>query len=225
MNVYFISGIGGDRRLFNYIRLPEDFHIGYVDWILPGNKENLPDYAFRLTEQIDTSQPFILVGASLGGIMAVEIAKRLTPVATILISSIPVSAQLPVYYTAARHLKLAQLLPTSFIKGASSFKRWFTRETAANKKLMRQMIRDGDPRFIKWGLNAVLEWHNEEIPQPLWHIHGTRDEVFPVRLTRPSHKIPRAGHLLVMSHPTEINNILGEILRSYLPAVPASATL
>jgi pimeloyl-ACP methyl ester carboxylesterase len=214
MNVYFISGIGGDRRLFNYIQLPEDFHVGYVDWILPEKKENLPDYANRLTEQIDTGQPFILVGASLGGIMAVEIAKRLTPVATILISSIPVSAQLPAYYTAARHLRLARLLPTSFIKGASNFKRLFTREKGADKKLMRQMIRDGDPRFIKWGLNAVLEWRNEEIPQPLWHIHGARDEVFPIRLTHPSHKIPRAGHLLVMSHAEEVNRILREILLS-----------
>ncbi|MES1161164.1 MAG: alpha/beta hydrolase, partial [Bacteroidota bacterium] len=179
MNVYFISGIGGDRRLFHGIRLPEGFRTSYVDWILPGNKETLPDYALRLTEQIEPTQPFVLVGASLGGIMAVEIAKRLAPVATILISSIPVSSQLPVYYTAARHLRLAQLLPTSFIKGASHFKRLFTRETGANKKLMRQMIRDGDARFIKWGLNAVLEWRNEVKPQPLWHIHGTRDEVFP----------------------------------------------
>ena len=224
MNVYFISGIGGDRRLFHYIQLPEDFHIGFVDWIEPGEKESLPDYAFRLTEQIDTRQPFILVGVSLGGIMAVEIAKRLTPAATILISSIPVSAQLPAYYIAARHLRLAQLLPASFIKGASSFKRWFTREPAADKKLIRQMIRDGEPRFIKWALNAVLDWRNEEVPQPLWHIHGTRDEVFPIRFTRPSHTIHRAGHLLVISHAAAINGILGEILPSYRSVLPASAT-
>lgn len=215
MNVYFISGIGGDSRLFKHIQLPEDFQIRHVDWITPEEKEPLADYAFRLAEQIDTRQPFILVGTSLGGILAVEIAKRFRPVATILISSVPISAQLPGYYNAARMLRLAEFVPASFVKGVSTFKRLFTRETDDDKQLIRQMIKDGDPRFIKWALGAVLEWQNTAIPQPLWHIHGTRDEVFPFRLTRPSHTIPGGGHLLVISHAAEINRILRDILAGY----------
>lgn len=224
MNVYFISGIGGDRRLFKHIQLPGDFQIRHVDWIVPGKKETLPEYAFRLTEQIDTRQPFILLGTSLGGIMAVEIAKRFAPVATILISSVPVSAQFPLYYAAARYLRLADLLPASLIKRASVLKRRFTREKEADKQLILQMIRDGDPWFIKWALTAVLEWRNEEIPQPLWHIHGTRDEVFPFRLTRPSHRIQKGGHLLVISHAEEVNRILRDLLPSYSYIFLAKAT-
>jgi pimeloyl-ACP methyl ester carboxylesterase len=218
MNVYFISGIGGDRRLFKHIELPEDFQMRYVDWVLPGQRESLPDYAFRLTEQIDTRQPFILVGLSLGGIMAVEIAKRCPPVATILIGSVPVSSQLPGYYIIARRLRLVKFLPVSFFKGTATVKRLFTREKEEDKKMIRQIIREGNSWFIKWGLNAVLEWRNEYIPQPLWHIHGTRDEVFPVWLTRPSHTIPKGGHMLVVSHSTEVNRILREILYRYTAA-------
>src|SRR5882757_6420432 len=102
INVYFISGIGGDSRLFKHIQLPEGFQARYVDWINPEKKEPLPDYALRLTAQIDTQQPFVLAGMSLGGIMAVEIAKRFPPVATILIGSVPISAQFPWYYTIVR---------------------------------------------------------------------------------------------------------------------------
>jgi pimeloyl-ACP methyl ester carboxylesterase len=87
------------------------------------------------------------------------------------------------------------------------------------------MIRDGSPGFIKWALDAALDWRNEATPQPLWHIHGSRDEVFPVSLTRPSHTIPKAGHMLLMSHSAEINSILGDILRHYSPPLSASATL
>jgi pimeloyl-ACP methyl ester carboxylesterase len=223
ISVYFISGIGGDRRLFSHIRLPEGFQARYVDWIPPEPKEPLSSYALRLTAQIDAQRPFILAGISLGGIIAVEIAKRFPPVATILIGSVPTSAQFPWYYTLARSLKITALFPASFFKRAAIFKRLFTREKAADKELIRQMIRDGSPGFIKWALDAVLDWRNEAVPQPLWHIHGSRDEVFPVSLTRPSHTIPKAGHMPLMSHSAEINNILGDILRHYSPPLSTSA--
>jgi pimeloyl-ACP methyl ester carboxylesterase len=223
INVYFISGIGGDSRLFKHIQLPADFRIRYVDWINPKKNETLPGYAFRLAEQIDTRQPFILAGVSMGGIIAVEIAKHFPPAATILISSVPVSAQLPRYYIFVRFLRITTMLPASFFKGASTLKRFFTREKEEDKKLIRQIIRDGDPWFIKWALDAVLDWRNEDIPQPLWHIHGSRDEVFPVWLTRPSHTIPNAGHMLIISHAAEINRILREVLPHYSPVFSANA--
>ena len=213
VNVYFISGIGGDSRLFKHIQLPAGFQARYVEWVNPEKKEPLPGYALRLTAQIDTQQPFILVGMSLGGIMAVEIAKRFPPVATILIGSVPLSAQLPWYYSLVRRLRITVLFPASFFKRAATLKRLFTREKTADKILLRQIIREGDPWFIKWAIDAVLDWRNEDIPQPLWHIHGSRDEVFPVWLTRPSHTIPKGGHMLVMSHAAEINRILREILQ------------
>ncbi|HEX9511370.1 MAG TPA: alpha/beta hydrolase [Puia sp.] len=224
MNVYFISGIGGDSRLFRHIQLPAGFQIGYVEWIIPEKKESLTDYACRLTEQIDTRQPFILVGMSLGGILSVEIAKRFPPAATILIGSIPVSSHLPGYYAIAGRLRLPDLFPPSFFKGAATLKRLLTREKSEDKAMLRQVIRDGNPWFIKWGLKAVLEWRNEEIPQPLWHIHGSRDEVFPVWFTRPSHIVPKGGHLLVINHANEVNRILGELLPRYSPVFSANAT-
>jgi len=224
LNVYFISGIGGDSRLFKHVQLPEGYDTRYVEWITPEKRERLPDYAFRLTEQIDTRQPFILVGMSLGGIMAVEIAKRYAPVATILIGSIPVSSHLPGYYTVAGKLRLADLLPPSFFKRAATLKRLLTREKNEDKAMIREVIRDGDPWFIKWGLKAVLEWRNEEIPHPLWHIHGARDEVFPIWFTKPSHVIPRGGHMLVINHAAEVNRILGEILSLYSSVFSANAT-
>jgi len=76
VNVYFISGMGADGRLFKHIRLPEGFRMNFVDWIEPGREETIPAYASRLAEHMDTTRPFVLVGVSLGGIMSVEIAKR-----------------------------------------------------------------------------------------------------------------------------------------------------
>jgi len=185
----------------------------FVDWIKPGEEETISSYASRLAGQIDPSQPFALVGVSLGGIVSVEIAKLYPAVATVIIGSIPVSAQLPGYYhTLGRRLGLLNVLPGSFFKRAASVKRFFTRETAADKQLIWQMIDEADDQFLLWAMRAVLKWENKDLPQPLWHIHGSQDIVFPIGLTRPSHKIRGAGHLLVMTHAEKVNAILQEAL-------------
>jgi len=212
VKVYFTSGIGADYRLFTHLRLPEGFDTSYIHWIAPLEDEKLPDYAFRLTQQIDTTQPFILVGLSLGGIMSVEMAKRISPLCTILISSVPVSAHLPRFYKMAGNLGLGKWVPASFLKAATTVKHTLTMRPAANRQLMMAVIRAGDDRFIRWALNAVLNWNNTEIPQPLYHLHGTRDEVFPINLTTPTHTIRKGGHMFLLDRPDTVNRILGELL-------------
>lgn len=212
MNIYCISGLGGDHRLFKHIQAPEGYEIVPVKWIAPKPKESLVDYAMRLGACIDRSQPFILVGLSLGGIMAVELAKRLSPVCTIIISSIPVSTELPGYYKTASKLKLVRIVPSFVFKAAAILKRLYSGESREDKRLVLRMIREGDNRFIKWAMRAVTEWKNEIVPSPLWHIHGTKDEVFPIFRTHPTHIIRKGRHLLLMSHSPEINRILKEII-------------
>lgn len=212
MKVYFISGIGADHRFFTHVRLPEGYEPSYIHWIPPLPKEELSHYALRLSDQIDSSQPFVLAGLSLGGIMAVDIAQKIPPVCTILISSVPSAAHLPKLYRLAGKLRLGRLIPATLLKLAALIKHSLFMRPAENRRLMRQVIRSGDHRFIRWALNAVLDWDNRNIPSPLYHIHGTRDEVFPIRLTTPTHVVRKAGHMFVVSHPETVNQFLREVL-------------
>lgn len=212
--------MGADRRLFKHVRLPAGFEPEYLDWIPFKPGESLGQYAFRLSEKIDKTKPFVLIGLSLGGLMAVEIARRFPPVCTILIASVPLSMQFPAHFRMAQRLRLHELIPPGLIKSVASFKRVFTHESKEDKKLIRQMIRDTDPGFLTWAMQAALDWKNEQVPAPLCHLHGTRDEVFPVWLTKPTHKIPRGGHVLVMSHPEAVNHHLHQILGPFARAVP-----
>src|SRR6266487_4519719 len=98
MKVYFISGLAADKRVFKHIQLPPGFEAVHLDWISPQKDESLANYALRLADNINRNEPFALVGLSFGGMLATEIAKRYHPAATILISSVPVSTQLPGYY-------------------------------------------------------------------------------------------------------------------------------
>jgi len=212
MKVYFISGLAADKRVFKYIELPQGYEAVYLDWISPIKDETLPAYALRLAKAIDTSEPFALVGLSFGGMLATEIAKQYQPVVTFLISSVPVSNQLPGYFRMAGKLGLHKIVPVSLIKTSSVTKRFFTRENSEDKKLLWQIINESDMHLIRWSMHAILSWQNETIPQPVWHIHGTHDEILPVKFTHPTHTVPKEGHMLVMTRPDVVNSVLAKAL-------------
>jgi pimeloyl-ACP methyl ester carboxylesterase len=220
MKTYFISGIGADYRLFTHIRLPEGYETRYIHWIPPEHEETLPAYARRLTAQIETSEPYILIGFSLGGIMAIEIAKAFPPLCTIIISSVPVSASLPPYYTLAHRLQLTKIASPTLMKLLASVKHLLTMRSRDNWKIMREVIWSGDDQFISWAMDAVLKWENNIIPQPFYHIHGSRDEIFPISRIKPTYIIPKGGHTLIMNHPQAINALLQQILSTPIPSGP-----
>lgn len=212
MKVYFISGLGADCRVFTHIRLPEGFEKVDIDWISPLKNESLGEYALRLAGKIDTSEKFAVVGLSMGGMIASEIAGRFSPAATILVSSISSSDQIPKRYKIMHALKLDKLLPVSVIKSATVLKRLFTVESKDDKSLLRAVIKDTDPVFIRWALRAIPQWHYTAVPKDLWHIHGSSDEILPIRYTRPTHTIAGGSHMMVMTKAIEVNKIIAEAL-------------
>lgn len=212
MTVYFISGLAADRSVFKYIQLPHFCKPVYLDWIPPQPAETLAAYALRLAQSIDTTEPFALIGLSFGGMLATEIALHVKPVCVILISSIPAVQQLPNYFRLAAVLRLHKIVPVAVIRQAAILKRLFTVETAADKTLLRAMIRKSDVGFIRWAMHAVLTWQNKAIPENLAHIHGTRDEVLPLRFTKPTHVVRGGGHLMLLTRAKEVNTILCELL-------------
>jgi pimeloyl-ACP methyl ester carboxylesterase len=217
MNVYFISGLAADRRVFKHIRLPNGFTMIHLDWIPALKGETLVNYASRLATPINRSEPFILVGLSMGGMVATEIAKQYSPTATILLSSIATHQHLPTHLKLAGKLKLHRIVPVKLVKNAAILKRFFTTETPDDKTTLKQIIRESDSRFIYWAMDAILKWRNEEVPQPLFHLHGTRDEILPIKYTKPTHVIPKAGHLMVMNRASQVNEFLTGILKRYQP--------
>ncbi|MCU0379842.1 MAG: alpha/beta hydrolase [Chitinophagaceae bacterium] len=212
MKVYFISGLAADGRVFRHIQLPADYEAVYLNWLRPDKDESLTNYAGRMSGQIDTTEPFYILGLSLGGMIAAEIVRLYPQGRLILVASIPHAGHLPVYYRWMQRVRLQKLVPVRAIKTGVYLRRYFTTESKEDKEMLRQMIRDADPYFIRWSLTAVLEWQRYEPPQDLIHIHGTNDIVLPVRYTRPTHIIPGGSHLMIFDRARDINEVLSEIL-------------
>jgi hypothetical protein len=91
-------------------------------------------------------------------------------------------------------------------------KRLFAPETTEEKAMLRGMIRDCDPGFIRWALHAIISWENKQVPERLFHIHGKRDGILPISFAKPTHLIKGGGHLMILNRAAEINRILGSIL-------------
>lgn len=208
MKAYCISGLGADERIFCNLHFPDVLEPVYLKWIKPEPNEALEHYALRLSEKIEDKEPYVLIGLSLGGMLAVEISKKKHPLATILISSVATSSELPGWYRWAGQVGLHKLLPAGLYKTASFLKRYFTTESSESKKLVQQLIRESDPEFIRWGVNAIVGWKNEEVPDAVYRIHGTKDEILPLKVQEGIQAIPGGKHLMILDRAGEINPML-----------------
>jgi pimeloyl-ACP methyl ester carboxylesterase len=203
--IYFISGLGADSRVFSKLKFPPQFDLIYLDWVPALENESLAHYAGRLSVNIDNSAPFYLVGLSFGGMLATEIAKKLNPVHTFLISSIPVFKELPWYYRASGALNLQKIVPLSLMKKGNTIGlRFLGAKTEDEKALLKQLIIDSDPVFMKWALTAILKWRNTERPANIIQIHGTADNILPHKYTKADILIEGGGHFMVYANATKI---------------------
>ena len=213
MTVYFISGLGADERAFQRINLPGDISIKHVKWIEPLRKEKFTHYVERLSGQIDQQQDFVLVGLSFGGLIAIEMAKFLSPKKVILLSSFTSRNQLPLSYRLIGALKLNLLIPGSFMKNSNFFVDWlFGIKKRRDRELLREILKDSSPHYLSWSVNEILNWKNSFTPPNLYHIHGGNDNILPCNRIKPDEVVAGAGHLMVYTHAPEVNKFLWSTL-------------
>jgi len=216
VRIYFISGLGADRRVFRNLVFPTDFELMYLDWIVPLPDELLEDYAIRLAAGIDHTTPFYLIGLSMGGMMATEIAKKLNPIHTFLISSVPSYKQIPWYFKLAGKLKLQKMITARLIKQAKFIPtKLLGGKTPEERVLLKTLILDSDPVFMKWALTSILEWKNSDRPENLTHIHGNKDITLPIRYCKPDVIINAAGHFMVYANAEEISSYILQKINAF----------
>jgi len=216
MNLYFISGLGADKRVFQKLILPEVFTIHYIEWLPTVKQETLASYSHKLSAQIDTTKPFTLVGLSFGGVIAVEMTKFLSPVQTVLISSFCFKKEVPWFYFFLSKTGIYKLVPIKIFLRPNHFVfRLFGAYNPRAKELFRQILEDTDPDFFHWALNQLFSWDNDWTPPNLLRIHGTADKVLPFKSNMDAIPVAGGEHLMVYSKWEEVSEILADKL---LPA-------
>lgn len=209
--VYFISGLGADKRIFSFLDLSFCEPV-FIDWIQPLHKESLPQYALRLREQIKEEHP-TLVGISFGGMLATEIAKTNKACKAIIISSNKVHTEFPGYLRIGKYIPVYKWIPMKFLKRNGVGTKWMLGPRGdEQKKLLKQIMSDSDTRFVKWAIAAILNWTNKDVPANLVHIHGTADNLLPCRLVKADHIIENGTHVMTMDKAEEITALLKNLI-------------
>lgn len=213
MNVYFLSGLGADKRVFSKLKLDDRFEIHHIEWIKPENKETISHYAARLTAGIDTTRPFQLVGVSFGGMIATEMTDLIKPEQVILISSTPVGIPLSKGYQRLVRFLLLSPFAAPVLKSTNSIVyKYFGADTPELKAMLKDILHDTDSKFLKWALNRLTTWDRKTPPPHYFHVHGANDRLIQLKLVKPDIVIPNAGHLMVYGQADQISEILNKQL-------------
>ena len=207
--VYLLSGLGADKRVFDFLDLSE-YNIKHVEWVAPGPNETIESYAHRLLNQIQNPRP-ILIGVSFGGLMAGEIAKLREPEKLILISSAQTKNDIPLLYRLAGQSKIIKILPTCLFKKVNALTYWFFgANTDHEQALLKKIISETDDTFLKWAINQITSWKNKTSIKNTFTIHGNQDRILPHQ--KPDFKIEKGGHLMIINRSIEINSIIKKLI-------------
>ncbi|TGL49757.1 alpha/beta hydrolase [Leptospira wolffii] len=212
-NIYLISGLGADERVFRNIDFNGE-NPKYIHWINPHIDESLESYSMRLLEQVDSETDLILVGVSFGGIIANEMAKHISTKKIIIISSIKASSEKPLVYRIIHFLRLINLVPSFLLRTYNPIMAYFFGiSSSEDRDLLKSFLSKTEGSFVKWSLKSILQWNSEINPSNLSHIHGTKDKLFPSRLIGQVVLIADGGHFMILNKAKEISLKLREILK------------
>lgn len=208
-NVYYISGLGADERVFGYLHL-KGVHEKHIKWIAPHKHEPLHDYCKRLTPQIDRSNEIILIGVSFGGMVAQEISKIINVDKVIIISSVKSPREFDWQLSCVRFLKLHRLAPSRFLKWSNLLTGdyYFGTQSKEESDLLKLIIQDTDRFFMKWAIEEIMKWDNLSAKNNITHIHGDKDRIFPIRRIKKAIRIPNGGHFMIVNRAREITDII-----------------
>lgn len=206
-SIYIFSGLGADERVFQRLDF-SGYSTTFIKWNIPQQKETIEHYATRLLEQITTTKP-ILIGLSFGGLIAVEVAKQIATAKVISISSVKTKYEIPFYYRIAGHIGLHKLFPTKILKNSNFITNWFFGTTSLyDKQLLKQILIDTDPTFLKWAIDKVALWKNQTQTKNIYQVHGTNDRILPFKFINCNSTIKNGGHLMTLDKADELNIIL-----------------
>ena len=207
--LYALPGMGADERMFPapWNKLPE---FVAVDWSSSLDRRTLVDVARSIVETHKIKDGDVIVGTSLGGMVAAEIAQLRSLSRLILIGSAISPAEVNPLLT-----KLSVLADYTPIE-------WLQFSAASIPADLCQMFGETDAVFIRAMCHEIARWSGY-VPgtERLSRIHGRYDYVIPI----PSQVdyVIDGGHLIAMTHAPECVGIVQHLLQERTGSAPRSA--
>jgi len=211
--IYLIPGLGADCRIYNNIDL-NDHEVICVDWIEPHKTDTLATYAQKLIYQYNILPKSMVIGNSLGGMIAIEIAKIIPVAKVIQISSIKTISEAPWYFSWLRAIPFYKPIPGKvFTRLEFLIKPFFGHMNEADNWLFVDMLKKSSPVFLKWAMDATLKWDNKVILKNVFQIIGDKDVVFSYQKIKGAIIVKGGTHIMIFERAKEVTKILKQILK------------
>ena len=95
----------------------------------------------------------------------------------------------------------------SLLKSSNFITNWFFGISSTfDKQLLKQILIDTDPTFLKWAIDKIVRWSNQKQTKNLFHIHGTNDKILPLNFVKCNSAVKNGGHLMTLNKTEELNN-------------------
>lgn len=212
--VYFMPGLAASSTIFENIHLPEEeFEIVLLNWFLPNDKESLQDYAFRMTKNIHHDNP-VLIGVSFGGILVQEMAKQIKVRKTIIVSSVRSNKEFPRRMKIAKSTMAYKLIPTQLLSNVEALAKYAFGDTITKRlALYEKYLQMRDKKYLDWAIENVILWNNDKIDEKVLHIHGDKDEVFPIKYIHNCISVKGGTHIMIINKYKWLNENLPTLIK------------
>lgn len=214
VNVYFLHGQGSDTRLFDSIQLKTGYVKNCIAYGTPKRGSTMESFARELALQIDTTQPFVLVGTSLGGMLCTEMSEFLHPQQTILISSAANRKELPFRYRFQRVIPLYFIVPGFLMAGGARMLQPIVEpDRKHNKATFKSMLKEKNGKYMRRTVRMIICWKRKSNTAALYKIHGTKDHTLPLRKIKNVNVVIEDGsHMMTLTRANEISTELNKAL-------------
>ena len=214
IHIYFVPGMAANSKIYEFLTLDKTlFECHFLEWKTPLSKdESIVSYAQRMCDDISHENP-VLIGVSFGGVVVQEMSKLMATKKVIIISSIKNIQELPKRLKLVEKTKVYKLFPAKFIENIDTYIDMFIgdyqkKKFQTYKKYMS--VRNAD--YLHWAIVTILHWQQSESIENVVHIHGTRDEVFPIKHITNCIEIENGTHVMIITKAKKITSAISEAL-------------
>lgn len=212
-HIYLFPGQGSDSRIFSKFKFDNRYIIHHISYPIPQKGLMLKEFAFQISKQIDTSQNYILIGVSLGGMLCSELTDILHPQKTIIISSAKHRKELPMQYKFQKYVPINKLIPARLVYwGAKILQPIVEPDRNLEKETFKSMLGSKSPKYLKRTANMIINWNKASSSDKIVHIHGTNDHTLPLKQIKANYIIENGSHMMALTKGEEINEIIKQIL-------------
>jgi len=211
-NVFLMPGMAANSKIFEFVKLPKNFKLHYLEWFQPKKDEDLNSYVRRISNEIN-GKNIVLVGVSFGGIIVQELSKIMIIKKVIIISSVKSRYELPLMMQLSKKTKAYKFLPLNWINDFESLVTFVFGPVIKKRiSLYRKYLSFRDENYLKWAIHQIVNWEQEIPLKNTIHIHGSHDLVFPSIYIKNAIFVKGGNHAMILRKANWFNENLPKLI-------------